>query len=243
MNHKSDEVLGKVAEFYQDELYLEAEALVKEQLAADPDNLALMTKLGAIQARLCNDHEAESTFRVVLVRDPNHEDAVCGLGRLLDQSLRTEEAEQIYRDFIQNNPIGHCALEDLCRLLLSEDRTDEALDLARNQVEQFGSHLNAFDALRYVLHILEDQLESELNDDRGNETIFVYLLDNLYEQLDLVITMEGGFELQEELRIALDDDKTRLISEIEHLLESAVNRQISVPEELHNRILSYKKQV
>jgi Flp pilus assembly protein TadD len=194
MKPESEKVLKKAADLCQDERELEAEVLVKEQLAADPDNLELMTKLGEIQARLCNDHEAESTFRAVLVRDPNHEDAVCGLGRLLDQALRTGEAEQIYRDFLQNNPVGHCALEDLCRILLAEDQTDEALALARNQVEHYGNNPQAFDAIRYLLHILEDQLESELNDDRENETIFTQLMNNLLEQLELVIKLESLVE-------------------------------------------------
>lgn len=240
MNRESEKVLQEVNDLCQDERELEAEVLVKEQLAADPDNLELMTKLGVIQARLCNDHEAESTFRAVLVRNPNHEDAVCGLGRLLDQALRTEEAEQIYRDFLQNNPVGHCAIEDLCRLILSEERVDEALELARNQVVQHGDDPYAFDALRYVLHILEDQLEAELNDDRENETIFVQLIDNLFEQLELVINIERRSDIPDGLLTELGDDKTRLVSEIEHILNSAPSRQITLSDEIQKRAKSFK---
>ena len=240
MKNDSDKVLKEVAELCNDERELEAEVLVKEQLAADPDNLELMTKLGEIQARLCNDHEAESTFRAVLVRDPNHENAVCGLGRLLDQALRTEEAEKIYRTFLQNNPISHCALEDLCRVLLAEEQVDEAFELARKHVEQYGDDATAFDALRYILHIVEDQLESELNDDRENETIFTQLIENLFEQLELVVTIENRFELPDDMRTELEDDKIRIISEITHLLNSAPSRNIDIPEETQKRIDIYK---
>ncbi len=240
MKPESKKVLQKVDDLCQDERELEAEVLVKEQLAIDPDNLELMTKLGELQARLCNDHEAESTFRAVLVRNPNHEDAVCGLGRLLDQALRTEEAEQIFRTFIQNNPVSHCALEDLCRILLAEGQTDEAFQLARNQVTQYGDDAKAFDALRYILHIHEDQLESELNDDRENETIFTQLIDNLFEQLEQVVTMESKFDLLDDKLTELEDDKTRIISEITHLLNSASSRNITVPDETQKRIDSYK---
>ncbi len=240
MEDESDKVLKEVSELCQDERELEAEILVKEQLAADPDNLALMTKLGEIQARLCNDHEAESTFRAVLVRDPNHEDAVCGLGRLLDQALRTEEAEQLYQEFIDNNPVGHCALEDLCRVLLSEGRSDEAFKLARNQVELYGNTTLAYDALRYILHIEEDRLESELNDDRENENLFSQLMNNLLEQVELVVKIEIIGDLPDDLYCELEDDRTRLIGEIDQLIRSAPSRGISVSDELHTRIINHK---
>ncbi|MBE0526384.1 MAG: hypothetical protein IH631_05540, partial [Candidatus Thorarchaeota archaeon] len=80
MSHESEKVFQKASDLCNDERELEAEVLVMEQLAIDPDNLKLMTKLGEIQARLCNDHEAEATFRTVLIRNPSFEDAVCGLG-------------------------------------------------------------------------------------------------------------------------------------------------------------------
>lgn len=240
MKKESGKVLKEVSKLCQDERELDAEVLVKKQIAVDPDNLELMTKLGEIQARLCNDHEAEFTFRAVLVRDPNHEDAVCGLGRLLDQALRTEEAEQIYRIFLQNNPISHCALEDLCRILLAEEQADEAFEIARNHVEQYGNNANAFDALRYILHVDEDRLEAELNDDRENKTLYTQLMNNLLEQIELVTKMERIDELPDDLFRELDDDKTRLSGEIKHLLKSAPTRQISVPPELQNRISHYK---
>lgn len=239
MTDESDKVLKEVTELCQNERELEAEVLVKEQLTADPDNLELMTKLGEIQARLCNDQEAESTFRAVLVRDPNHESAVCGLGRLLDQALRTEEAEQLYQEFIQNNPVGHCALEDLCRILYSEERADEAFELARNQVKQFSDNFNAFDALRYLLHIEEDNLESELNDDRENKSLFSRMIDNLLEQIEMVLRIEYIDELSGNLRSELEDDRIRLAGEIENLIKSAPSRNLSVSEELQNRLRSF----
>ena len=238
MNDESDEVLREATMLCDDEREEEAELLILEQLTSYPDNLALMTKLGVIQARLCKDQEAESSFRAVLGKAPGYEDVICGLGRLLDQSLRTEEAEKLYRDFLQYNPVGHCALEDLCRILLSEDRSDEALELARTHTEQYGTNPNAFVARRFVLQILEDQLEAELNDDRENNILFSQLIDNLLEQLELVITMMGRFESQEDLNSELNDDKTRILSELEYLVQSAPSRQISVPDEIQKRITS-----
>ncbi|MHA1948679.1 MAG: hypothetical protein ACXAAO_11170 [Candidatus Thorarchaeota archaeon] len=236
MKHESDKVLKEASELCNDERELEAEVLVKEQLEADPDNLNLMTKLGVIQARLCNDHEAESTFRSVLIRDPNHEDAVCGLGRLLDQALKTKEAEKIFRDFIQNNPDSHCAVEDLSRILFAEERVDEALDIARKQVDQYGDNPQSFDALRYLLHVLEDGIESELNDDRKNSALFTQLLNNLIEQLEVVIKIDTLGIIPGDLKAELDDDRTRIIGELKHVIESAPSRQIVVPSELEKDI-------
>ncbi|MFW9805889.1 MAG: hypothetical protein ACFFFK_04110 [Candidatus Thorarchaeota archaeon] len=241
MKDESDKVLAKASELCNDERELEAERLVKEQLANDPDNLDLMTKLGVIQSRLCNDYEAESTFRAVLVRNPIHEDAICGLGRILDQSLRTDEAEQLYRTFLERNPAGHCALEDLCRILLSEGQTDRAFLLARNQIEQFGDTPDAFDALRYILEILEDELDEELNDDRENENIFSSLMNNLLEQVELVDRIQRMDGLSVRFQDELKDDRIRLISELEHLVTSASNRNIQVSDEALHRIENFNK--
>lgn len=240
MKDESDMVLDNASELCNDERELEAEVLVKEQLTHDPDNLDLMTKLGVIQARLCNDHEAESTFRAVLVRNPIHEDAICGLGRILDQALRTEEAEQLYRTFLERNPAGHCALEDLCRILLSEGQTDRAMQLARKQIEQYGTTPSAFDALRYILEILEDDLEEELNDDRENEDIFSSLMNNLLEQVELVSRIQSMDGLSERIQDELEDDKIRLNSELEHLVTSAPSRGIQVSDETLFRIKRFK---
>jgi len=241
VNDESEKVLQKASELCNDERELEAEVLLKEQLAIDPDNLEIMTKLGETQARLCNDAEAERTYRTVLIRDPNYEDAVCALGALLDQSLRTEEAEQIYNEFLHRNPAGHTALDGLCRLLLSENRIDEALKLARKQVGEYEKDPNALKPLIYVLEILEDDLEFRLYEDWGNHTIFAQYLNNLLEQLELVFKRETLTTTTEEFRCELEDEKSRLVCEIDQLLKNAASRKISISDELEQRVVSSLK--
>ncbi|TFG26283.1 hypothetical protein EU528_14675 [Candidatus Thorarchaeota archaeon] len=241
MSRESKKVLEKVADLCNDERELEAEALLKAQLAIDPDNLELMTKLGVTQARLCNDNEAEATLRTVLIRDPNYEDAVCALGALLDQSLRTEEAEQLYRVLLQRNPASHLVLDSLCRFLVSEDRTDEALNLARNQIVNYENNLDAFKPLIYVLEILEDDLEFTLHEDWGNRTIFTQYLSNLLEQLELVFIRENFSIDDEEFHCELEDEKSRLVCEIEDLLNNAASRKISISPELTKRVTANLK--
>lgn len=235
----SEDVLEEANNLCESDRDLEAEVLVKTQLANDPENLELHTKLAYIQSRLCRDSEAETTFRFVISRNSAIEDAVCGLGRLLDQSLRTEEAEKLYRDFLKSNPPGHCAFEDLCRLLLSEGRADEALTLARKHAKLYGDQLNAFDGIRYVLLILEDQLKSELDDNPESELVFFSLLDTLFEQLDVVSKIEENVETPEVLLSDLADDRVRLLGDIVELLQRASNRGISVPDDYQKRLSSY----
>ena len=241
MKKESKDVLEEVNNLCESDRDLEAEVLVRKQLANDPENLELLTRLAYIQSRLCRDSEAETTFRLVLSRNSSLEDAVCGLGRLLDQSLRTEEAEKLYRDFLNNNPLGHCAFEDLCRLLLSEDRSDEALNLARRHAEQYSGQIQAIDGIRYVLLILEDQLKSELDDNPENEQVFFPLLDNLFEQLDIVSKIEEHIETPEFLRTDLADDRIRLLGDINELYQSAPSRNISVPDDYQKRLSSYDR--
>ena len=241
MSHESKKVLERAADLCNEERDLEAEVLLEEQLAIDPDNLEVMTKLGEIQARLCNDHEAEETFRTVLIRDPIYENAVCALGALLDQSLRTEEAEKIYREFLRRNPAGHIALDGLCRLLLSEDRIDEALKLARKQVVEYEEDLNAFKPLTYVLEILEDELEFALYEDWKNQTVFTQYLNNLLEQLGLVLKREELTVATEEFYCELVDEKSRLVCEIDQVLKNATSRKISISTELQQRVASILK--
>jgi tetratricopeptide (TPR) repeat protein len=239
LKNESEDVLDEANNLCQSDRDLEAEVLVRKQLENDSENLELLTKLAYIQSRLCRDSEAETTFRSVLSKNSSLEDAVCGLGRLLDQSLRTEEAEKLYRDFLNNYPPGHCAFEDLCRLLLSDDRADEALALARTHAMRYSGQIHAFDGVRYVLLILEDQLESELDDNPKNESIFFSLLDNLFEQLDIVTKIEGNVDTPEFLLPDLADDRTRLLGDISELLQSASSRSISVPDDYQKRLPSY----
>ena len=238
MNHESEKVLKKASDLCNDECEQEAEVLVKAQLAVDPNNLKLKTKLGEIQARLSKDNEAETTFRNVLNSDPNYEDAVCLLGTLLDQSFRLEESEQVYREFLQNNPSGHHALDCLCRLLLSENRIDETLELARNQVENYPDHHSAYNALTYVLHILEDEMEHELYTDKENIAIFTQYMSYLLEQLELVFKLEIHIPVTEDLRCELEDEMNRLVGEIHQLLESMDTRNITLSSEFEHRINS-----
>jgi tetratricopeptide (TPR) repeat protein len=238
VNPESDNILNTASSLCRDEREIEAESLVKNQLVIDPDNLQLRTKLGEIQARLCKENEAEVTFRDVLNCDPTYEDAVCFLGRLLNQSFRIEESEQIYREFLRGNPTGHHALDDLCRLLLSENRNNEALALARSQVEKYSDQFDAYTVLANTLKIIEDELESDLDEDNKNEIFFLNYMGNLLEQLELVFKLETHIAIGDELHCEVEDEKSRLVGGITHLLGSIGARKITLSSDFEHRIRS-----
>ena len=238
MNDESEKVLKNASDLCSDERELEAEVLLTEQLAIDPDNLEIMTMLGEVQAHLCNDSQAEATLRAVLIRDPDYEDAVCALGALLDQSLRTEEAEKLYREFLLRNPAGHRALEGLCRLLISEDRSGDALQLARKQVVEFEDDFDAYKPIIYVLEILEDDLESALLEDWNDQTTLSAYLDNLLEQLEITLKLENFEVASEDFICELQDEKSRLVCEIDQLFEQAASRSITISSDLKEQISS-----
>ncbi|MFW9769493.1 MAG: hypothetical protein ACFFEM_11795, partial [Candidatus Thorarchaeota archaeon] len=212
------------------------EKLVKEALLHDPTNPSLLTKLGIIQARLCKDDEAEITFRLVLEINPNHEEALCSLGRLLDQSLRTEEAENLYRTYLSRNPSSHCAMDDFCHLLFSEERTEEALNLAKTHAALFPKELDAYDALRYTLVMIEELLSGKLDDNRESKEATFQLLDNLVEQLMLIKHIQETLEITPKIEHELLDEKSRLAGEIQYVFDSAKSHNISIPEEIVTKI-------
>jgi tetratricopeptide (TPR) repeat protein len=232
MDRETEDILKMATNLCQDEQEQEAEDLVKEALLRDPTNLDLLTKLGIIQARLCKDDEAEATFRLVLETNPNHKDAICSLGRLLNQSLRAEKAEVLYRNYLSRNPSSHCVVDDLCRLLLSEERNEEALSLARTHAALFLQEIDAYDALRYSLLMVEEILSGELDDNRESREATLRLLDNLVEQLTLVNHMRETLDMKPAIERDLLDEKSRIAGEIQHVFDSARVRDIPIPEDL-----------
>lgn len=235
MVRNSERILAKATTLCQEEKDNEAEVLIKDALIEYPNNVDLLTKLGIIQVRLCKDDEAESTFRYVLKQDRDHEEAISNLGRLLDQSLRTDEAEALYRNYLQRKP-SHCVIDDLCRLLLTEEREEEALEIARNHKKKFPTEVEAYDALRYTLVVIEDKLSGELDDERDSVGVTLNLLNNLIEQLDLFNQMKQELDITPLLERELLDEKSRVAGEIDHVLLSARIRNLSIPDKTLARV-------
>jgi tetratricopeptide (TPR) repeat protein len=227
------ESLDKAYNLCDEECDEDAERVILNALESYPENLDLRTMLGKIQSRLNRDEEAEVTLRGVLKDDPLHEDASCALGRLLDQSLRTNEAEQVYRGLLSESPASHCALDDLCRLLISESRHLEALDVARNHVDRFPDCLEAYDGLRYLLAVLEDEIGGGyISESTDNETL-EKLVVNLLEQFDAITRIEKNIgllsSLGEPIASDMQEEYLRIVGELEHLSGVTDARGLNLP--------------
>lgn len=218
----------------------DAERVILEALERHPKNLDLRTMLGKVQSRLHREGDAEVTLRGVLEADPLHEDASCALGRLLDQSLRTDEAEQVYRKLLRESPASHCALDDLCRLLLAEGRHLEALDVARNHADKYPDNLEAYDGLRYLLAVIEDELCGGYISESTSDESLEQLVVNLLEQYDVIVRIEqnvGLFsEMPDNFSSNLQNEYLRIVGELEHLSRIMSDRGINLSSSLDNQL-------
>ncbi len=232
--------LERASQLCDEECDQDAEQVILDALKEHPESLDLRTMLGSVQSRLHREEEAEITLRDVLKLNPLHEDAACALGRLLDQSLRTEEAERVFREQLSKSPESHCALDDLCRLLLAEGRHIEALDVARDHANRFPDCVEAYDGLRYVLSVIEDELCGGYVSESTNDETLVLLVVNLLEQYDVFLKIEknmGSFSsLQENTACDLQNEYLRIVGELEHVSGIISDRGISLSQSLGNQL-------
>ncbi|MFW9887023.1 MAG: hypothetical protein ACFFER_02500 [Candidatus Thorarchaeota archaeon] len=238
--------LDRASKLCYEECDEEAERVILDALGSYPENLDLRTMLGRIQARLQREEEAEVTLRGVLKDDPLHEDASCALGRLLDQSLRTDEAEQVYRRLLAESPASHCALDDLCRFLIAEDRQLEALDVARKHAGRFPDCLEAYDGLRYLLAIIEDEIcGGYISESTDNETL-EKLAANLLEQFDAIMRIERNIgplsHLGESIASDMQEERLRIVAELEHLSGVIDERGLDLPLSLNRQLTTAIKE-
>ncbi|MFW9848928.1 MAG: tetratricopeptide repeat protein [Candidatus Thorarchaeota archaeon] len=199
----------------------EAEELIREELKSRPKDLDLKTELAIILSRRGFDQRTESILKDVLTTDPSHERATSALGNLLGNSLRTEDAEELFKAYLEKYPHGHIVLDDYSRLLYDSDRVDEALNLGRKHISNYPQELAAYDALKYVLEMQEDDLASELSDDPDDLTRLMRYLENLAEQY-LVLTKMMNCETvvncaSDELSDDIGEDMQRVVAEIREI--------------------------
>ena len=232
----------EVDSLIDDELYNEAEDLLRLSLSENPQNVDIMTRIGEVLAYQHREGAAETMFRRVLSMAPTHEPAVSFLGRLLDNSLRVDEAEDLFRKTLDQLPDSHCVREDLCRLLYDEGRAEEALKEAREHLDRFDSEPAAYNALRYVLVRREEELEEELVESECAPEFYVELAKNAIVQYDVLVSLESVFEsqsddeLDSEMVKDTQGDIFRIIGELEEIRTQLRKRRGRTPSELSKRI-------
>ena len=216
----------------------EAEKLIRDALKKEPKNLDLKTKLAKILSRQGYDHKTEPILREVLAVDRLHEKATSALGNLLGNSLRNEEAEVLFKSFLDDNPHGHVVLDDLSRLLYDGGRVEEALEIGRDHVASYPQELAAYDALKYVLAMQEDDLSTELAEKPEDMVRIERYATNLVEQYSILQKMkdcevvndcEDG-EREQDIR----EDADRVVAEIRDIQ----NRLSRLKTQLHSDLMA-----
>ncbi|MBD3406907.1 MAG: hypothetical protein GF411_12390 [Candidatus Lokiarchaeota archaeon] len=218
----------------------EAEELLHPALSENPENPKLLTLEAILILRKGKENLAESKLQKIIKQDSSNELAVYTLGRILNSQLRVEEVESLYKNTLEKHPDSHQVLDDLCRFLYEEDRAEEAFKLATKHYKKFPRVYEAYDAIRFLNHSVEDSLISDVEDTDGDVGYLKMLISNQLDQFDLLIRMEEqvGREKLESLEVAweVDEDLIRLAGELEHYRQVAKEVGLTLPANLDKRI-------
>jgi Flp pilus assembly protein TadD len=93
--------------------YDEAETLLAELVAAEPENVPALAKLGGIQARSGNLEAAQAHLEQALSLDPSSAAAWSNLGNVAFQRGDLDEAERCYKKALEVIPNDAVALNNL----------------------------------------------------------------------------------------------------------------------------------
>ena len=238
MSDKTQAIIDRAEELCALSEEEEAEKLVRDALEKETTNLDLKTKLATILSRRGYDHKTEPILREVLVADRLHETATSALGNLLGNSLRNEEAEVLFKSFLDDNPHGHMVLDDLSRLLYDGGRVEEALEIGRNHVASYPQELAAYDALKYVLAMQEDDLSTKLAEEPEDIARLERYATNLVEQYSILQRMKDcdvvhdckDGEREQDIR----EDVDRVVAEIKDIQ----NRLSRLKTQLHSDLMA-----
>jgi tetratricopeptide (TPR) repeat protein len=239
------EILAKAEELSKDEEQEEALELIQNSLSSFPRNPDVMTMQAVLLVRLDRDTQAESILREVLTEHPHHESAISALGRLCDNSLRCDEAEKLFRRGLEEKPDSHILIDDLCRLLIDEDRIEEAHKQAKEHAQRFSEEYAAYDALRYTLVRIEDQLDEALDQSVHDYPSSLELASNLVEQFFVFMKIQdevGSERLRnDDVEWELHEDIFRVIGELENVKGRLDTQKVKISKALEDQILSVLK--
>ncbi len=213
----------------------EAERIVREALEMKPNHLGLQTELAIILSRKGYDTKAEGILRKVIKQDPYHQRAIAALGRMLDNSLRSDEAETLFTIFLKKRPDAHIVFDDLCRLWFDNEEQEKALEAARKHITEYPNAVHAYDALRFVLVRLEDDLSSDLADDPTDHERIIAFSKNILEQYSILMKLKDMVTSSQEAdkyHEDLEEDLRRIKGELLELRKRYQNQHVPISKEL-----------
>lgn len=126
----------ELAESYQQAGRLApAEAICRQVLGIDPNNIIAMHLLGVIALDAGQLPDAEAWICKALQFDPNSAPLYCSLGQILAAADRVEECIHALRQAIKLNPDYPEALHDLAVALMHVKQEDDAISLYRRAIQ------------------------------------------------------------------------------------------------------------
>jgi tetratricopeptide (TPR) repeat protein len=123
------ELIPYLSSFYKEKKMTdEAIALIREGLAIDPENVALLFELGVIYDRLDKTDLAIEQMAAILLLDPEHADALNYLGyTYADKGIKLDEAEIMIKKALEYKPDNGYIIDSLGWLYFRQGLFEEAL--------------------------------------------------------------------------------------------------------------------
>lgn len=138
-------------EAYRQGDFATAEKLLRQALAAAPNDPAYANNLGEALRAQGRFAEAVDCYRRALRADPQHADALNNLGGALQGLGLAEQAEGIYRLLLQTHPGHPAGLYNLGLICMGHGRLDEAATLLEQAIAALGGQAaEAYNALGVV---------------------------------------------------------------------------------------------
>jgi tetratricopeptide (TPR) repeat protein len=123
------ELIPYLSSFYKEkEMTDEAIALIREGLAIDPENVALLFELGVIYDRLNKTDLAVEQMEAILILNPEHADALNYLGyTYADKGINLDEAEVMIKKALEYKPDNGYIIDSLGWLYFRQGHFEDAL--------------------------------------------------------------------------------------------------------------------
>jgi tetratricopeptide (TPR) repeat protein len=122
-------IQGVVDLYQKGKAFPEAEAFLREKLAAMPDNVAVLFQLGAVLERQKKFDEAEAQFEKVLELEPDSAATLNYLGYMLaDQGLELDQSLDYVKRALEQDPHNGAYLDSLGWVYFKMGRLDLAED-------------------------------------------------------------------------------------------------------------------
>ncbi|MBD1909235.1 MULTISPECIES: tetratricopeptide repeat protein [unclassified Leptolyngbya] len=141
----------------------EAEALIRQLIAQDPDNLGGYFVQGQLAQQLGNLTLASETYEGILARDPNNADALSALAGVRFQQRQFQEAERLYSEVLDLNPQNMTARTARIQLQAAQGRPMEA----RQQLQGLQQEQAATGSVNPALAAEVQRIEEGMLQQRG----------------------------------------------------------------------------